>query len=121
MVHSWDQQITRLQRRVSEMEEQNALLLRQLKEAVRICDVGLAKRRPGGAALSSAIDRTRLTARALAPLVDVRLWHLAYRRILSRLPALQLSASATQGLMGSRRCWRRIVTLVKAKLVTLAR
>ena len=117
MVHAWDQQITRLQRRVSEMEEQNALLVHQLKEAIRMCDAALAKPYPGRAALSSAIDRTRMATRALAPLADVRFWHHAYRRMLSHLPALPLSAIATQGLMGVR--W--MVTLVKGKLVSLGR
>ena len=45
MIHTWDQQITRLRRRVDELEAQNANLADALAVAVRICDEAVAAER----------------------------------------------------------------------------
>jgi hypothetical protein len=45
MIHTWDQQITRLRRRVDELEVQNAKLADSLALAVRICDEAIAAER----------------------------------------------------------------------------
>ena len=42
MIHSWDQQILRLCRRVDKLEEENAKLREMLMDAIRICDEPLA-------------------------------------------------------------------------------
>jgi hypothetical protein len=42
ILHQWDRQITRLRRRVDELEEQNGRLVVALREAVDICDAALA-------------------------------------------------------------------------------
>src|SRR5215510_3636531 len=45
LLHTWDQQITRLRRRVDELEAQNAKLADTLAVAVRICDEAIAAER----------------------------------------------------------------------------
>jgi len=42
LIHTWDQQITRLRHRVEELEDQNEVLRDLLKDAVRICDEAIA-------------------------------------------------------------------------------
>jgi hypothetical protein len=45
MIHTWDQQIRRLRRRVDELEAKNAKLADTLALAVRICDEAIAAER----------------------------------------------------------------------------
>jgi len=55
IIHTWDQQITRLRRRVDELEAQNAKLADSLAVAVRICDEAIAaEREPASIALRIA-------------------------------------------------------------------
>ena len=53
ILRQWDRQITRLRRRVDELEEQNARLVVALGEAVEICDAAVA---PGRAPISSQVS-----------------------------------------------------------------
>jgi hypothetical protein len=53
ILHQWDRQITRLRRRVDELEEQNARLVVALGEAVEICDAAMA---PGRAPIFAQVS-----------------------------------------------------------------
>jgi hypothetical protein len=57
MMHTWDQQIMRLQHCVDDLEEQNTKLKDMLTDAVRICDEALAGGEP--APVSSRVANVR--------------------------------------------------------------